>query len=513
MARLAKASRALVARAPDLDLYRGTTPGWEEGEVARGRTSVHDFGEGLYMTQSKGLAERYAVERAAAVRAEKPGTLGVVYHVPLEGDDLKGTKVFNFYSGENRVKWDAYLDKFAELPSGKEIVERLRAGRGQAELYNSLFEDFVHKQGVKSDSLDVVIGPEYRNGGPQVAIKSKRMRTLVGSRMQQNGPIEQETAHGDFEPVTPKPKATPPPEPKPEPKPKQAAKPPPAEPKPQAEVPPKGERTTGRISVEYDATDPHAPDPIRVKGVNVSDYPPDRPGPITRFFNDRPVTAKLAGVGASAGAAYLSGKLLDLVESHFSDSVGQAFTELDREYPFPDDLLDRFDVPEKQETFDAVMTGLDEWWNLLEVAASAEKLRQLEEDLEAAFGYISRMETVQEYIREFQGQLDPIATDIDKRADVLLATARDLEASFVWFHTHVIGALPFVYYETFTIWSARNVFASLGSQVSALAGTARMRISEYNDLYDALDKRLARASEQLGPWRKLWRDNRKLLKP
>ena len=508
----------------DLDLYRGTTPGWEGGEIARGRSSVHDLGEGVYMSQDRTLAQKYAVERAGALRPSQPETRGIVYHVPLLRDDLEDATVFDFYSGPNRAKWDAHLDKVAQHDSLKPIIARLRAGRGQAEIYNSLFEDFMHEQGLKPDSFDIIIGPEYRAGGkPQVCIKSARMRALVQSRMAKTGPLESETAKGDFELVVnkpaPLPESKPAAEPQPEsqgkpslePRAKPAPRPPPAS-KVDVDVPQKGARTSGRVSVEYDTTDPKVTDPVRVKGLDVSDYPPDRPGPVTRFFNDQPVTAKLTGIGASAGAAYLSGKMLDLVESHFSGAVDEAFSDLDRAYPLPDDLLEHYDIPEKHETFDAVMNWIDDA-NLLEMAGSAENLRQAEENLNAAVGYITGMEGVQEHIIAFNEKLEDIASDISKRADVLLEIARNLESSFEWIHTHVIGSLPFVYYETFTIWNARTVFADLGQQVNALAGTARSRQSEYKDLSAALNQRIAKANERMNPWWPVWRAHRDLLKP
>ena len=382
----------------------------------------------------------------------------------------------------------------------------------------------MHEQGLKPGSFDIIIGPEYRGGDkPQVCIKSARMRMLVQSRMAGTGPLESETAKGDFEDVVnrpaPLPESKPAAEPQPEsqgkpslePRTKPAPRPPPAS-KVDVDVPQKGTRTSGRVSVEYDTTDPKVTDPVRVKGLDVSDYPPDRPGPVTRFFDDHPVTAKLTGIGASAGAAYLSGKLLDLVESHFSGAVDEAFSDLDRAYPLPDDLLEHYDIPEKHQTFDAVMNWLN-GANLLEMAASAESLRQAEENLNAAVGYITGMEGVQEHIIAINEKLEDIASDISKRADVLLEIARNLESSFEWIHTHVIGSLPFVYYETFTIWNARTVFADLGQQVSALAGIARSRQSEYKDLSEALDQRIAKANERMNPWWPVWRAHRDLLKP
>jgi hypothetical protein len=516
---------ARVAPTPpvDLDLYRGTTPGWEGGEVARGRSSVHDLGEGVYMSQDRSLAQKYAAERAKELRPSQPEIRGIVYHVPLQRDDLKDATVFDFYSGPNRAKWDAHLDKLAQHDILKPIVARLREGRGQAENYNSLFEDFMHEQGLEPGSFDIIIGPEYRGGDkPQVCMKSARMRTLVQSRMAGTGPLESETAKGGFEHVVnrpaplleSKPAAEPPKsqgKPSLEPPTKPAPRPPPAS-KVDGEVPQKGTRTTGRVSVEYDTTDPKMTDPVRVKGLNVSDYPPDRPGPVTRYFNDHPVTAKLTGIGASAGAAYLSGKMLDLVESHFSGAVDEAFSDLGRAYPFPDDLLEHYDIPEKHKTFDAAMNWLD-GANLLEMAASAENLRQAEENLNAAVGYITGMEGVQEHIIAFNEELEDIASDISKRADVLLEIARNLESSFEWIHTHVIGSLPFVYYETFTIWNARTVFAGLGQQVNALAGTARSRQSEYKNLSEALNQRIAKANGRMNPWWPVWRAHRDLLKP
>ena len=103
--------------------------------------------------------------------------------------------------------------------------------------------------------------------------------------------------------------------------------------------------------------------------------------------------------------------MLDLVESHFSGAVDEAFSDLDRAYPLPDDLLEHYDIPEKHETFNAVMNWLDDS-NLLEMAGSEESLRQAEENLDAAAGYITGMEVVQEHIIAFNEQLEDIASDI-----------------------------------------------------------------------------------------------------
>jgi hypothetical protein len=81
-----------------------------------------------------------------------------------------------------------------------EQVQRLRAGRRAAELYYECFAEFMRRQGLDPESFDLVIGPEYRNGGAQVAVKSARLRAAVMERMAAAGPLEVQGIRGGFAP-------------------------------------------------------------------------------------------------------------------------------------------------------------------------------------------------------------------------------------------------------------------------------------------------------------------------
>jgi hypothetical protein len=268
----------------------------------------------------------------------------------------------------------------------------------------------------------------------------------------------------------------------------------------------KGSLTRERVTVEYDFTAGDKPDAVRLTRIDLSDYPPDRPTRVVRFFNDHPIVGQLTSVSANAAAGQLSSKLLDEVQSHFASAVEEAADELETAYPDTEDVLFDFDLDEYEQTFSAVAAWLEETDDL------AQGLPGVEANLDAAFAYVARLEGLQEHLSQWQHELDAIHDDIERRAQILFAIARDVESAFTWMHAHLVGALLPVYYESFTLWSVRNTFWDLGSAVSGLAAHASRRQAAYRDLYDALDKRLDRAIAKLRPWRALYLHNRHLLK-
>lgn len=135
----------------------------------------------------------------------------------------------------------------------------------------------------------------------------------------------------------------------------------------------------------------------------------------------------------------------------------------------------------------------------------------IEENLDGAFTYESKLMRMQEELEAGRKALSPIHDDIDKRADVILACARNIEDSFVWIHTHVVGSLWPVYYESFWLWTARGILMEVGGRVSAFAGRIYARQNEYKERYEKIDKRLDTVTARLKFFRKFYRQHKKLL--
>ena len=72
---------------------------------------------------------------------------------------------------------------------------------------------------------------------------------------------------------------------------------------------------------------------VKVPPINLSDYPPDRGGPVTRVFKERPVLQKAGLVGASAAAGAVSSSMMTLVESHFEGVRRKSFERRSRTLP------------------------------------------------------------------------------------------------------------------------------------------------------------------------------------
>jgi hypothetical protein len=256
------------------------------------------------------------------------------------------------------------------------------------------------------------------------------------------------------------------------------------------------------VTVEYDVTDPKSPQ-MKVRTIDISEFPPDKPGPVTRFFQDRPVLRQIATAGASAAAGLAAGKMLEAVQGHFEGAIEAAQSEFDDRFPLAQWLSD--DLEERTETYQAIMQWLAE--------SKAAPDREKEENLRFAFGFEESLEELQYRARDEAKAIDSIYEDLRKRADALQRIQLGLEESFIWIHTHAIGALPPVYYESMTIWQVRNVFFDLYTKLSGFAAGVYARKTNYTDFADSIGTRLGRMHTELDePWAKFFREHRSLLR-
>ena len=263
-----------------------------------------------------------------------------------------------------------------------------------------------------------------------------------------------------------------------------------------------------RVTVEYDLTDASNPDALKLDSIDASDFPANSKSKVIRAFEDAPLMHGLKRAGANALAGYAAGKMLDAVQGHFEKEIDRAQKDLDRSFPTADQLWYDANLDDMSETFDAIMEQVSYTNYLLGYADHPE---EIESNLQGAFDYESALGSLQETAETMRKELQPIYDDINARSRVLWAISNDLENTFAWIHTHVIGSILPVYYESFTLWQVRGIFHDLALRMDSLAGHVYSRQSEYSALYERLDKRIDKVAPQLGPFREFYRKNKKLL--
>lgn len=143
---------------PD-NVYTGLET-WFRGEgvgvpPARAGGFLHDFGDGLYLTDREDIALIYARRRAPAVADQR------VLMVTLERSSLG--RVLD-------LTMDARWTQFMNTPISRNAGSRLHYLRIKHELYDQFFREFLELHKIDIKSFDAIIGPEYNLGGRQLCI-------------------------------------------------------------------------------------------------------------------------------------------------------------------------------------------------------------------------------------------------------------------------------------------------------------------------------------------------------
>jgi hypothetical protein len=134
---------------------------WYRGEAKGGPSSkpggnILDFGDGLYLTDSEDVAWQYAKKRSPGHKEYQ------VWQVKLNSSTLG--RVLDLTS-------DARWTKFMNTPDPMLLNKsRLHYVRGQNELYNQFFNEFLKLHKIDLATYNAVIGPEYVHGGKQLCI-------------------------------------------------------------------------------------------------------------------------------------------------------------------------------------------------------------------------------------------------------------------------------------------------------------------------------------------------------
>jgi len=119
---------------------------------------IHDFGDGLYLTSSKEVAELYAKTRVA-----HGGGQPQVLSINLERSELGRVLDLNKDS-----RWQKFLQT-PQIPNQPKTTPQ-HLIRVANENYSRLFEAFASKNKIRISDYDAVIGPEFVRGGSQLCI-------------------------------------------------------------------------------------------------------------------------------------------------------------------------------------------------------------------------------------------------------------------------------------------------------------------------------------------------------
>jgi Domain of unknown function (DUF4157) len=152
---------ALIQRTPET---------WFRGEATgvvpiKPEGALHDFGDGLYLTDSPDVAGQYAMTRAG----DKPLTARRL-SVAIEPERLG--RVLDLTQD---IRWQTYLKSRAS-PVSPTMEELIRWG---PENYSRLFDDFVRINKIPIQEYDTIKGPELLRGGTQICIRNRAIQAEV----------------------------------------------------------------------------------------------------------------------------------------------------------------------------------------------------------------------------------------------------------------------------------------------------------------------------------------------
>lgn len=143
--------------------YRGGAEG--VGSASHGAV-IHDLGDGMYMTDSPEVAQRYAQLRAG----ETPSTARA-WSANVDRSSLG--RVLDLTTDS---RWQAHMERV--VSEGTKMKDLLKfPGKN----YWHIFEGFLKEHGLKLSDYDAIIGPEAQRGGKQICIRNPEIAAKVKS--------------------------------------------------------------------------------------------------------------------------------------------------------------------------------------------------------------------------------------------------------------------------------------------------------------------------------------------
>ncbi len=259
-----------------------------------------------------------------------------------------------------------------------------------------------------------------------------------------------------------------------------------------------------------------APKPPKI---DLADYPPERPGRVTRFFNDRPALKKAGLIGGGAAISYAQGKLYEAIEKHFAAAVEEGAKEFHKHYPSAASLKQAANLDALRQPINALLAdamratrrgppdpkafGKDRVAGLRALVAYLKGVKADKNAVrsfdKAAHAYVDAMGEVVEKLAALRIELDPIAEDVERRAGFLGRTGTYLEDLF-WEVVPVAVAVPVAYYQWLDVYNLAGLFNRLGVRVGGLAGEIRGVAASYDREIEALYAELQAVSEALAAY-------------
>jgi Domain of unknown function (DUF4157) len=251
---------------------------------------------------------------------------------------------------------------------------------------------------------------------------------------------------------------------------------------------------------------------IKIKDINIADYPPDKQGPITRFFKDRPVLAQFSAIGASMTMEYMKGKAFDKIQEHFESALHDAREEFELTFRDTKTLLAEKGVTQTRKAYQTALVALrapnirrdfllilaafsppeqvEEAIRTAKRLGSTHKIRgsDIQNFLTAADAYVVAMDSVQNVLYEhlrYRPGLPAIAKDIFARAAVLKSIGADLQ-DFFWEMVQ-FAWIPSVEIALMDIYWVSNNFSVLGDRLWQFGVEVEQRHREYRKLLKNLD--------------------------
>jgi hypothetical protein len=248
----------------------------------------------------------------------------------------------------------------------------------------------------------------------------------------------------------------------------------------------RGSATTGRVSFSYDSTVSDKSQSVSLRSINLSDYPPDRPGKITRFFQDRILLKGITNAAANYGAGHVVDEAFSRIEAHYAKAADRAITAVNMEFPQPEQVMLDFKLAARSKAYDDVMKG----------RARTLQPGRLDPNIDDVLEYQDALADAIDELDRHMTDAQPIIDDLRQRSQLLRGVANDFEKTFEWIHLHL--PILFAYYQSFVLWRARGVFLSLSARVDGVVSLLNSKISGYQVLFERLNQRLAVVDEEVG---------------
>jgi hypothetical protein len=155
-------SNHVIQRAPET-WFRGEGTGVAPSKPGG---SVHDFGDGLYLTNSADVASQYADTRAASQKGSSP---------LVRSGSFERTELGRVLDLTQNAQWQSYLSS-RPITNGDTIETLIRRGN---ENYWTFFNDFLKSNKLSLNNYDTIIGPEFVRGGTQACIRNPKIADRI----------------------------------------------------------------------------------------------------------------------------------------------------------------------------------------------------------------------------------------------------------------------------------------------------------------------------------------------